>query len=109
MAGKIIPLRLDQSIEFERDIQEHYRALPKTRRGEFLRNLLKEGWERLQAGGSQGPGAAPAPNLRPAPARTPTPTRAPAAPAAKTTEVAGPSVRESAGALKGLFGDAPQD
>ena len=110
---KPIPLRLNPDIEFEAALREQYDARPRARRQEFLRQILRLGWDAWLQGATPG-AAATAPRVAVQPAMPAAAPGAAAASAAATpTRVSAPApaaepIGESSKALRGFFGEAQQ-
>jgi len=110
---KPIPLRLNPDIEFEAALREQYEARPRARRQEFLRQILRLGWEVWQQGVTQN-AASRAPRVAEQPAAristsTDSAASVAAAPAPAITAVpAVEPVGESSKALRGFFGEVKQ-
>lgn len=124
MAARVtpIPLRLNPEIEFEAELRAQYDAKPRARRQEFLRQLLRLGWEVTKQMQQEGNSAASLAAFVPRAAVNTAPTTAapvvaaparsrPAlvaaagveAPTASSGVVAEPE--DSSKALKGFFGE----
>lgn len=106
MSDNRIVLRLHEQIAFERDFSARYRTVPRARRQEWIRSILRAGLQALEGPVVAAPAQpvataqhqpAPVP-IAPKAARTPSP--APAAGLPKT---------QAAGDLRGFFGDAPSN
>lgn len=102
-----IVLRLDQRIAFERDFTDAYRKVPRARRQEWVRSVLRAGLEAVVAGGVPAAGANAAATDAQSGAES---TSAPAPKASAATTAAKPTAvkvrKESATALRGLFGES---
>lgn len=108
---KPIPLRLNPDIEFEAALRVQYDARPRARRQEFLRQILRLGWDAWQQGM---PPAAPAPapqlaarEVKQAAAPLPAAAQPAPVPASAAPAPAEP-IGESSKALKGFFGEVHQ-
>lgn len=58
----VIPLRLDKHIDFERALLDGYNASPKSRRGEWMRGIIRNGLQVLDSAGGTTGGADRAPD-----------------------------------------------
>lgn len=45
MAVKVIPVRMDDEFDFERELVQRYEALPRSRRAQWIREVLRRGFE----------------------------------------------------------------
>jgi hypothetical protein len=112
MADPRIIVRLDERIEFERELGVRYRGVPRSRRQEWVRSVLRAGLAGLE-GLADAPAQAAARPYVPAAAASaaPAPTppvvlSAPAAPARPKPIVKSNTVTKSE-SLSGFFGETP--